>query len=112
MTGTYENGIYREGDVRLSDLSGRRRLPVGNDDFLSVVEKSVFVDKSMLIADVIDSGAMALLFCRPRRFGKSLNLSMIQRFLEIPSPRDWPSGMLRRASTAPIMRPILSSASA
>lgn len=88
MTGTYENGIYREGDVRLSDLSGRRRLPVGNDDFLSVVEKSVFVDKSMLIADVIDSGAMALLFCRPRRFGKSLNLSMIQRFLEIPSPSD------------------------
>ena len=55
---------------------------------LSVVEKSVFVDKSMLIADVIDSGAMALLFCRPRRFGKSLNLSMIQRFLEIPSPSD------------------------
>ena len=45
MTGTYENGIYREGDVRLSDLSGRRRLPVGNHDFLSVVEKSVFVDK-------------------------------------------------------------------
>ena len=88
MTGTYENGIYREGDVRLSDLSGRRRLPVGNDDFLSVVEKSVFVDKSMLIADVIDSGATALLFCRPRRFGKSLNLSMIQRFLEIPSPSD------------------------
>ena len=88
MTGTYENGIYREGDVRLSDLSGRRRLPVGNDDFLSVVEKSVFVDKSMLIADVIDSGAMALLFCRPRRFGKSLKLSMIQRFLEIPSPSD------------------------
>lgn len=88
MTGTYENGIYREGDVRLSDLSGRRRLPVGNDDFLSVVEKSVFVDKSMLIADVLDSGATALLFCRPRRFGKSLNLSMIQRFLEIPSPSD------------------------
>ena len=124
MTGTDENGIYREGDVRLSDLSGRRRLPVGNDDFLSVVEKSVFVDKSMLIADVIDSGATALLFCRPRRFGKSLNLSMIQRFLEIPSPSDpvardttelfeglaiWDAAQGQYRS---IMRPIPSSASA
>ena len=86
--GTYENGIYREGDVRISDLSGRRRLPVGNDDFLSVTENSIFIDKTMLIADILDSGATATLFCRPRRFGKSLNLSMIQRFLEIPSPDD------------------------
>ena len=38
MTGTYENGIYREGDVRLSDLSGRRRLPIGRDGFATAVQ--------------------------------------------------------------------------
>ena len=55
MTGTYENGIYREGDVRLSDLSGRRRLPIGRDGFAAAVQGSVVVDKSLLIADVLDA---------------------------------------------------------
>ena len=43
MTGTYENGIYREGDVRLSDLSGRRRLPIGRDG-LDVYKRQVYLD--------------------------------------------------------------------
>lgn len=43
-----------------------------------------------------DSGAEATLFCRPRRFGKSLNLSMLQRFLEIPNPNDIGSGHAER----------------
>ena len=84
----YENGIYRVGDVRLSDLSGRKRLPIGNSTFITTVQNSVFIDKSMLIADVLDGPFTATLFCRPRRFGKSLNLSMLHRFLEIPSPSD------------------------
>ena len=74
MTGTYENGIYREGDVRLSDLSGRRRLPIGRDGFATAVQESVVIDKSLLIADVLNSSAAVTLFCRPRRFGKSLNI--------------------------------------
>ena len=44
----------------------------------------MFIDKTMLIADVLDKGPAVTLFCRPRRFGKSLNLSMLQRFFEIP----------------------------
>ena len=63
-------------------------LPIGDDLFVTTIENSVFIDKSMLIADVVDSGYKATLFCRPRRFGKSLNLSMLQRFFEIPSPED------------------------
>lgn len=77
---TSENGIFRKGDTRISDLSGRKILPVGNDNFTTVVEDSVFIDKSLLIADILDSGSSVTLFCRPRRFGKSLNLSMLQRF--------------------------------
>lgn len=81
-------GVFRKGDVRLSDLAGRRKLPIGNSNFLTVVESSVFVDKSMLIADVLDGDSSVTLYCRPRRFGKSLNLSMLQRFFEEPSPSD------------------------
>lgn len=88
LRGVYENGIYRFGDVRISDLSGRKMLPIGDDLFATAVQNSVFIDKSMLIADVLDSGFKATLFCRPRRFGKSLNLNMMQRFFEIPSPSD------------------------
>ena len=87
-SGSYERGIYRQGDVRISDLSGRKMLPIGNDVFTTCVTNSVFIDKSLLIADVLDSGFTATLFCRPRRFGKSLNLSMLQYFFEIPSKSD------------------------
>lgn len=83
--GIYENGIFRKGDVRISDLSGKKILPIGSSVFSHVVRDCVFVDKSMLIADVIDAGPAVTLFCRPRRFGKSLNLSMLQNFFEIPS---------------------------
>ena len=98
--GILHDGIYRVGDVRVSDLAGRKRLPIGDSVFESVVGNKVYIDKSMLIADVLDSGAVATLFCRPRRFGKSLNLSMLQRFLEIPNPNDIGSGMRSGSSGA------------
>ncbi len=82
--GVFEDGVFRKGDVRLSDRAGNKILPIGNDRFASVAETSVFIDKTMLIADVLDKGPAVTLFCRPRRFGKSLNLSMLQRFFEIP----------------------------
>lgn len=97
MTGTYENGIYREGDVRLSDLSGRRRLPIGRDGFATAVQESVVIDKSLLIADVLNSSAAVTLFCRPRRFGKSLNMTMLKSFFEIP-PGERPERRGRRLS--------------
>lgn len=88
VTEVYERGIYRIGNTRISDLSGRKMLPIGDDLFATCVTNSVFIDKTMLIADVLDSGFKATLFCRPRRFGKSLNLNMMQRFFEIPSESD------------------------
>lgn len=49
---TFENGIYRQGPARLSDLCGEKGLAIGNSNFEAVVRTSVFVDKSMLIADI------------------------------------------------------------
>ena len=58
----------------------KQLLPIGKSDFRSVIENDYyFVDKSLLIKDVIDS-ADVLLITRPRRFGKTINLSMLRYF--------------------------------
>ena len=44
---TFENGIYRQGPARLSDLCGEKGLAIGNSNFEAVVRTSVFVDKSI-----------------------------------------------------------------
>ena len=60
---------------------------VGTDDFKKLRDDGgYFVDKSLLIKEVI-AGSKALLLPRPRRFGKTLNLSMLRYFFE-KSPED------------------------
>ena len=82
--GSYEAGIYRMGDVRIMDRSGDKRLPIGDDGFERVCEHSLFVDKSMLAADLLGSDYKVTLFCRPRRFGKTLAMTMLKSFFELP----------------------------
>lgn len=81
-------GVTRIRDMRLSGISGCKRLLVGDNGFERAATQSVIVDKTMLIADLLDSGTKATLFCRPRRFGKTSNMSMLKAFLEIPSESD------------------------
>lgn len=78
------NGILDAPGARLIDRSDHKRLPIGDDGFTTAMAKGTLVDKTMLIADVLDSGYTATLFCRPRRFGKTLNLTMLKAFLEAP----------------------------
>ena len=62
----------------------KKKIGIGVDDFKSVIEKNYyFVDKSKLIEDIIADGAIVKLFCRPRRFGKTLNMSMMKYFFDI-----------------------------
>lgn len=62
----------------------KKKIGIGVDDFKSVIEKNYyFVDKSKLIEDIIVDGAIVKLFCRPRRFGKTLNMSMMKYFFDI-----------------------------
>ena len=60
------------------------RIPLGIDDFALLRDSGLtYVDKTRLVCDVIDlTGIQALLLPRPRRFGKSLNLSMLRCFFE------------------------------
>lgn len=60
-----------------------KKLPIGLDDFKEILDNgNRFVDKSLLIRDIIDDPAKVLLIARPRRFGKTLNLSMLRYFFE------------------------------
>ncbi len=60
-----------------------KRLPIGIDDFAEIVRKDFYyVDKTGMIKDLLDNWGKVNLFTRPRRFGKSLNMSMLQRFFE------------------------------
>ena len=58
-------------------------LPIGIDDFKKLIENGCYyVDKSLWIKDLLDRKSEASLFTRPRRFGKTLNLSMLRYFFE------------------------------
>jgi hypothetical protein len=61
-----------------------QKPPIGYSDFRELRENGrLYIDKSGLIADVIKDPAQVILFPRPRRFGKTLNLSMLRYFLEM-----------------------------
>ena len=61
----------------------KKRISTGVEDFKEIIDKNgYFVDKTLMIKALLESNAKALLFTRPRRFGKTLNQSMIKRFLE------------------------------
>ena len=60
-----------------------KKIALGNSDFKTLIDDNrYFVDKSLLIKEVLDDSAQILLIPRPRRFGKTLNLSMIRYFVE------------------------------
>ncbi len=60
-----------------------RPLPVGKSDFKTVIEGNYcYIDKTLFIKEVIDRGDTILLIPRPRRFGKTLNLSMLNYFYD------------------------------
>lgn len=58
-------------------------LPIGIDNFEKLITRGYyFIDKTLLIKDLLDNKADVNLFTRPRRFGKTLNMSMVQYFFE------------------------------
>ncbi len=58
-------------------------LPIGVEDFKRLVDNGYyFVDKTLMIKELLENKETVNLFTRPRRFGKTLNMSMLQRFFE------------------------------
>ncbi|MDM8521924.1 AAA family ATPase [Desulfococcaceae bacterium HSG8] len=61
----------------------KKKLPVGSSDFRKLREGGYhYVDKSLFIRDIAEASAEVILLPRPRRFGKTLNLSMLRYFFE------------------------------
>lgn len=61
----------------------KRSLPIGIDNFKMLCTRDYYyVDKSLLIKELLDLKESVILFMRPRRFGKTLNLSMLRYFFE------------------------------
>ena len=60
-----------------------KKLPIGVEFFESIRREGFYyVDKTGLIKELLENRAMVNLFTRPRRFGKSLNMSMLKYFFE------------------------------
>ena len=61
-----------------------KKIPIGIDDFKEIrTENYFYIDKTKLIEDILNDGALVKLFCRPRKFGKTLNMSMLKYFFDI-----------------------------
>ena len=61
----------------------QKKISIGVEDFKTLIDwNGYFVDKTLMIRDLIENHAMVTLFTRPRRFGKTLNQFMIRRFFE------------------------------
>ena len=74
-------GIYKTADL---SSTAETRLPcaVGNTSFVEIASECYYVDKTLLIRDLVDDHNMVTLFTRPRRFGKTLAINMLKTFFE------------------------------
>ncbi len=65
-------------------MDKRKKLKIGQSDYRDFIEANgYYVDKTLLVKDVIDNAYDVLLIPRPRRFGKTLNLSMLRYFFDV-----------------------------
>lgn len=72
----------------------KKRLPIGIENFEEIrTEDYYYVDKTGLIADLLKSGGKVTLFTRPRRFGKTLNMSMLEAFFSLDSDKSMFEGL-------------------
>ena len=64
--------------------SKKTKLPIGVSNFKDIIEKNYYYfDKTKFIENILEDGSKVKLFTRPRRFGKTLNISMLKYFFDI-----------------------------
>lgn len=72
----------------------KKRLPIGVEDFKGIrSEDFYYVDKTQFIRDLLMNWAEVNLFTRPRRFGKSLNMSMLKCFFDLNTDKSMFNGL-------------------
>ena len=64
--------------------SKKTKLPIGVSNFKDIIEKNYYYfDKTKFIENILEDGSQVKLFARPRRFGKTLNMSMLKYFFDV-----------------------------
>lgn len=70
--------MYLTGE-RMFAMKNKKKLPVGIESFYEIIQQNFYyVDKTQMIADLLYNWGKVNLFTRPRRFGKSLNVSILK----------------------------------
>ena len=70
-------------------MANGRRIAVGMENYKEIIEKNCcYVDKTLFVKALLDKGGKVNLFTRPRRFGKTLMLSMLRTFFELDMEND------------------------
>ena len=70
--------------MNTAKLEEKKKLPVGIDAFEKIIRQNFYyVDKTEMIAELLQNWGEVNLITRPRRFGKSLNMSMLKSFFEV-----------------------------
>ncbi|KDE62657.1 hypothetical protein FUSO5_09360, partial [Fusobacterium necrophorum BFTR-1] len=78
-----------EEDEREVFALERKKLPLGVADFQKAIQgQYLYMDKTSFIEEIMKDGAEVKLFTRPRRFGKTLNMSMLQYFFDIQNQEE------------------------
>ena len=66
-----------------------KKIPIGVDDFKKLIENNaLYIDKTKFITELLDDAAEVKLFIRPRRFGKTLNMSTLKYFFDIKNANE------------------------
>jgi hypothetical protein len=89
----------------MSTILPPKRIPLGVDNFKKLVDPEynfLFIDKTLFIQELIDNGAEVTLIIRPRRWGKTLNMSMLQHFFSPTVNRESTQGIFDNLNIARI----------
>ena len=91
------NDAARKVGARMNNM----KLPVGIESFAEMRQEGFYyIDKTDLIRDLLNNWGKVNLFTRPRRFGKTLNMSMLKSFFEIGADRMLFDGLAISKETA------------
>lgn len=78
-----ESTVPYGANIKIPQKGRDRRLSIGTQDFRKLRErKAYYVDKTLMIEELLESWYDVTLITRPRRFGKTLNMSMLAEFLD------------------------------
>ena len=95
-----KRGELKGADGKSMDENRQKKLPIGIESFEEIrAEGFCYIDKTGLIMELLDNWGKVNLFTRPRRFGKSLNMSMLKTFFEIGCKKELFDGLKIRKET-------------